>query len=195
MPAFCPFLATEPPPWLDRLMHPVVLGLLGFVALWLLLSFLSYWHRRTYNLTKAETTSVKVKDKPAFLKVDHEARAAAIKRGDDYVRPDDAAAAAEAAGRAMAQRPNGWLGRFLVLVRVATVLFAATNLCLMIGSCLNLIDGSSQDFASMPAVDRWRIIVNEYWLPLITSLAVLAAQALAFMRGERKNKAMSNPSA
>lgn len=193
MPTYLPLLATEAPPWLDRILQPAALALLVFVAAWIVLALISRWHKKTYNLTKAETRPVQVKDKPAFLKVDHEARAEAIARGDAYVRPDDAAAAAEEAPQAA--QSSGLVGRFLILVRIATLLFAATNLCLMIGSCLNLMDGPNEDFASLPAVDRWRIIINEYWLPLITSLAVLSAQVIAFLRSERKKNVQNTAKA
>jgi uncharacterized membrane protein len=55
----------------------------GFAALWLVTSVLGYFHRRTYNLTYADSAGGQPIT-PDFLKVDKEKRKAALERGAAY---------------------------------------------------------------------------------------------------------------
>lgn len=57
--------------------------LVGFAGLWAVTATITYFHRRAYNLTHAESGGSK-NITPDFLKVDKAKRDAAIKRGEAY---------------------------------------------------------------------------------------------------------------
>ncbi|MEZ6016237.1 MAG: hypothetical protein R3F49_14045 [Planctomycetota bacterium] len=106
--------------WTETALSYLQPGLVVCGVAWVAAEGIRAAHRRAYNLTKVETTP---QDAPglSFTKVDHEARAAALARGDAYAeeRARDAAAAAAAGTPPLA--PWGKLARMAARVVAAGV--------------------------------------------------------------------------
>jgi len=106
--------------WTEVVLANLDIALLVAAGVWLVAEGLRAAHRRAYNLTKAETTQPASKLQPSFTKVDHEARAAALARGDAYAEAR-AASAAEAEGVAPKLPPWGKLARMTSRVVAAAI--------------------------------------------------------------------------
>ena len=169
-------MAAELPQWFVEWMDPLRYALGVVLLLW----FLSLWfraeQRRRFGLSPMETTEAPKGEKtPAFLKVDHAARDAAIQRGDDYRRPGEDAAPAVVA-------PRGRYNKLWVTIRVVSVLLALVNLGVAVAGCLAVATEPGEEFGKLSASERWSVIFNRYWIALMVALVLLAVELFRFLR-------------
>ena len=71
------------PETIDTVLRILTWCLIAFAGSWLVTSLIGYFHRRAYNLTRAESGPSK-NIKPDFLTVDKAKRQAALDRGKEY---------------------------------------------------------------------------------------------------------------
>ena len=116
--------AIPPDAWpvIDQMMRVLIV----LFAVWLVLSLIAWWRRRAYNLTVASTAARNKQARPGFLKVDHEAREAAIRRGEAHADLLDQREADEMAAALKASA--GPVGMLEKLARFATLLMSIFTL-------------------------------------------------------------------
>jgi hypothetical protein len=161
-------------PWLSRL----GLAMAALFVLWLLTTVLRRMHRRAYNLTKMETAPVRAPE-PAFLKVDEEARAEAIARGDAYVRPADR----EGAGAAPAgPAPRSIWSRWGLFSRIGAVVIALAHVGVAVVSVAAMIKDTDEVVRTVSTADCIRAVVSRYWVGFLLGLIVIIAEAARLLR-------------
>lgn len=104
--------------WTESALRSLDVGLIALGGAWLVAEGVRAAHRRAYNLTKVESAK---QDglQPSFTKVDHEARQAALERGDAYAKERAASEAGPLAEKAKRLPPWGRI------VRMASKIVAA----------------------------------------------------------------------
>jgi hypothetical protein len=171
--------AVEIPGWVHDLLVPLGFALVALFVAWLVLAILGALHRRAYNLTKAETARPRAED-PSFLKVDHEAREAALARGDAYVRPADRETGEKAAARTA---PSSSIWAFLC--RLGVILVAVAHFGVVVVSVADATYNAERVVQDISASDRFTAIVSKYWLGLSLGAIVLAAEIVRFVQSRR----------
>ena len=156
----------------------ILLGLL--VVVYSLIRYALYRYRKAYNLTKAETAKPDKGLKPAFLEVDHKARAEAIKRGDEYVRPADRPAPDEVLQKA--KRLGGWG----VVCRIAAVLAAIAHGGILVIALLDHTKDADTVWQEITTADRLAAVWSKYWLGLSLASIVIVAQIVLFISSRRR---------
>jgi hypothetical protein len=106
--------------WTETALGSLNIGLIVVGGAWLVAEGVRAAHRRAYNLTKVETTAGSASLQPSFTKVDHEARKAALARGDEYAA-QRAAAEADPVASGRKLPPWGKLARMASQVVAAAV--------------------------------------------------------------------------
>ncbi len=167
------------PEWAHDAMFPLGIAIVILFVLYVGFAILGALHRRAYNLTKAETTGKKA-DAPAFLKVDHEAREAALERGDAYVRPADRAEG-EAGKRSAGSRRSSWA----FLCRVGVILVAVAHVAIVVVSVADATYNAEKVVQDISASDRFAAIVSKYWLGITLGVIVLVAEVVRFVQSRR----------
>jgi len=167
------------PEWAHDALVPLgwVIAIL-FVA-WLFFTVVGALHRRAYNLTKAETARRKA-DAPAFLTVDHEARQAALERGDAYVRPADRVEEG-GGGKPAGPRKSAWA----FLCRLGVVLVAVAHFAIVVVSVADATYNAEKVVQDISAADRFAAIVSRYWLGLTLGVIVLTAEIVRYVQSRR----------
>jgi hypothetical protein len=104
---------------------------------WLAVALIAWWRRSAYNLTVAATADRAKQAQPDFLKINKEARAEAIERGEDHeAELAERERREAAAARQAANQPLAATGR---LASVATFLMSLfTLLTALSGAALNV---------------------------------------------------------
>jgi hypothetical protein len=185
VPVLHPLAAIDPsavplPEWVPDAMVPLGYAIVALFAAWLVLGIVRLLHRRAYNLTKAETARGKPAE-PGFLKVDHEARQAALDRGDAYVRPADRVAEAEASGK---RKGSAWA----FLCRLGVVIVALAHFGVVVVSMADATHNAEKVVQDISATDRLEAIVSRYWLGLTLGVIVLTAEVVRFVVSRREKE-------
>lgn len=110
---------------------------LAAAAAWLAASAFESWRRRSANLTPVASAEVNVDARPGFLDVDHDARGAAVARGDAYaakLTKREAEAARRAAESAVSGTTPG--GRLAGLAAAAMSVFTLASM--VFGACTQI---------------------------------------------------------
>jgi hypothetical protein len=147
-------------------------GLVAVGAAWMAAEGVRSAHRRAYNLTKAETTGDKPID-PSFTKVDHEARKAALERGDAYARERAAAAAGPAA-------PAGRLAPWGRIARLTSKVVAAGIVALVPPTASGI---ASRDGVNFGVVD----LAQKYPVGIGLAVVVLVISLVQLVRGRSQS--------
>lgn len=154
------------PHWTETALGNLDYVLLAVGAAWLISEGLRAAHRKAYNLTKAETVAGSEKLAPAFTKVDHEARKAALERGDAYAA---ARAAAEAdpvkSGKALAPWGN--------IARMASQVVAAAIVALVPPTASGIASREGIKVSITDVAQRYPVGVGLAVLVLVVSLVQL----------------------
>ncbi len=151
-------------------------GALG--ALWLVTSVLSYFHRRAYNLTRAESGPSK-NIKPDFLTVDHAKRSAAIARGEAYEQTLTAREAAAAGGAPPAAALGMW-------ARMGALTAATLSLLTLIVGTLTKIDSLQAGAAEFSSWDRFSQLVSQNKVGTVIAIAIIGANVIVFVQQSKK---------
>lgn len=161
----------ELPPWAQTWLPILGYAMAGLFVLWLLAVVVASMHRRAYNLTRMEQAPANAPE-PSFLKVDHGARAAAIRRGDDYVRPGAGAAAAPPPAEPV------W-GR---LSRAGALVIALAHIGVVAVSMAAMAKDADEVVQTVSTADCIRAVVGRYWLGIALGLIVIVAEAARLLR-------------
>jgi hypothetical protein len=159
-------------PLIDRLFQITI----AVAAVWLALSLFVYWRRRAANLTPV-TAARKSKDaQPDFLNVDHEARRAAIERGEAFERQLEIREAEEARAAAAAALGPATSGRRLA--KLAALVMSIFTLVTMIAGSIGNIGRMGEYMQQLSAPERLLAVVRNH--PIGTGVMVLVIAAFLF---------------
>lgn len=153
---------------------------IAFAGLWLVTSILGYMHRKSYNLTRAESGGGKPIT-PDFLKVDEKKRKAAIERGAAYDEVLDARAAA--AGQSPAVAKADFWSRAAALVTAFFTLAGA-----VIGTITKV--GTMEEGAAQ--LSNWETfvdIVTQHPVGTTIAIIVIGANIIIFFKATKKTPA------
>lgn len=151
---------------------------IGFAGLWLVTGILGYMHRRSYNLTRAESGGSKPIT-PDFLKVDEKKRQAAMDRGAAY----DAVLDARAPNAAPAVSRAGFWSR-----AAATV----TAFFTLAGAVVGTITRVESLEAGAVQLSNWETfleIVTKHPVGTTIAIIVIGANIFIFVKATKKTPA------
>lgn len=149
-------------------------GAVAFGAIWLASTVFIHMRRRATNLTSAQQASVRKDAAPDFLKVDHKARDAAMKRGETYDEElverekAEAAAAAAAAGGKPAKREPVSMVR--MLSGIAAFAFSLFTLLGTILGTFRTLDGAGVQLSKL---DQVGAIISQNPIPTLICVFVI----------------------
>jgi uncharacterized membrane protein len=174
------------PDWAETWLLYLGIGAIALACLWIVSAIAGALHRRAYNLTKAETASARHAPEPAFLKVDHDAREEAIRRGDDYVRPADRAAIEEKAAAEAAAPPGSFWRRWGLFSRIGIVVIALAHIGVAVVSAAGMVQKAEEMMQHVSSLDCLKTIVSRYWLGFCLGGIVVVAEAVRLIGSMKK---------
>jgi hypothetical protein len=156
---------------------------IGFAALWLVTTVLGYMHRRSYNLTRAESGGGKPIT-PDFLKVDQKKRQAAIDRGAAYdkVLEEREAARAAPASAASVSKADFW-------ARAAATVTAFFSLAGAVVGTLTKVENLEAGAAQLSNWETFVDIVTQHPVGTTIAIVVIGANILIFFKATKKTPA------
>lgn len=153
------------PDWMTYVMWAAV----AFAALWLVATVFIHMRRRATNLTSAQQAGVRKDAAPDFLKVDHKAREAAMKRGEAFDRELTERAkveAAAAAGKAKREPAN-------LVKTISGIASFAFSLFTLLGAILGTFRTMDAAGAQLSKMDQVGAVVTQHPIPAIICLFVI----------------------
>lgn len=172
-------LAT--PDAIDRTLQIVAWCVVVFGGLWLVTSVIGYVHRRSYNLTHAESGPSK-NIKPDFLKVDKAKRDAAMARGEAYSQT-------LADREKPAAPPPSPVQALSVWSRVAATGAAVIGLVATVVGTLQKIDSIQAGVERLSSWDTFSAIVRENAVGATVAAIVIAANVVVVVKKMQKSAA------
>jgi hypothetical protein len=157
---------AELPQWQQYLLWATV----ALAALWVVLTIFVQLRRKASNLTPVNAPSANKKAAPDFLKVDHKAREAQIKRGETFERELDAREAAEA-------RTLKKVTLWSRLAGLATLLFSIFSLLATISTVYLQVDRIGSTFSQS---DRLLETFQKYPIPFAVCAFVIGYYVVTF---------------
>lgn len=154
------------PEWITYLMWAAA----AFAALWLVSTIFIHMRRRATNLTSAQQAGVKKDAAPDFMKVDHKARDAAMKRGEAYDQElveREKAAADAAAGVKPKKEP---VGIVKMISGAAAFLFSMFTLLGAIVGTFRTLDGAGVQLSKL---DQVGALLTQHPIPSIICIFVI----------------------
>jgi hypothetical protein len=176
------------PDWAQTWFLSLGIGAVALAGLWIVSAIAVALHRRAYNLTKAETASARAAPEPAFLKVDHEAREEAIRKGDAYVRPAERKAIEEKAAAEAAAPPRSFWCRWGLFSRIGIIVIALAHVGVAVVSAVGMVEKADQMMQKVSSLDCLTTIVQRYWLGFCLGGIVVVAEIVRLL-GSAKKKA------
>jgi hypothetical protein len=161
------------PETIDTVLRLLSWGLFAFTALWAVTGTIAYFHRRAYNLTRAESSHSQ-NIKPDFLKVDKDKRQQALDRGAAYDQVLQ--------GRA-APSPVETASLWSRFAAMATAVLALITL--MVGT-LNSVGALQQGVEKISNWDTLSQLVSDHKAGTVVALIVIAANVIVFVEGSKK---------
>jgi hypothetical protein len=149
-------------------------GTVAFAAIWLASTVFIHMRRRATNLTSAQQASVRKDAAPDFMKVDHKAREAAMKRGETFDQElverekAEAAAAAAAAGGKPARREPVNMVR--MISGIAAFAFSLFTLLGTILGTFRTLDGAGVQLSKL---DQVGAIISQNPIPTLICVFVI----------------------
>ncbi|MCU0727146.1 MAG: hypothetical protein MUE73_15395 [Planctomycetes bacterium] len=169
---------ADVPPGLQKPLLILGIALAALLLLNFLFSILRAAHRKAYNLTKAETAKAGKGEGPAFLEVDHAARAEAIRRGDEYERPADAAAAPAGKGEPFA------FGR--LACRFGAITVGAGHVLLLLATVFKTSKDADAVWSRITTWDRVTAVIGRYWFGFVLVGVVIAVEVARYLHRKKK---------
>jgi hypothetical protein len=164
-------VATSPA--LDSVLTVLSWLVIIFGTIWLVTGVIGYFHRRAYNLTRAESGG-SGPVKPDFLKVDRQKREEAIERGEAYtevleersVNPPEASPGVKKLG---------------TVSRTGALITAAFTLIAAIFGALTRMSSLQAGVEQLSSWDSFASMVREYPVGAVVAVLVIGAHAVIFM--------------
>lgn len=160
--------------WLNGLAW--ALGITAFV--WLVGSIVGAWHRRHYNLTRADRAGGSPV-RPDFLDVNHKAREAAIARGKAYDRTLDAREAAAAPATAVAA--------VTLWSRVAALGTALLTLLVTIVGTVTKVQALEASVQQVGTWDQFVQTLADHKVGAALAVAIIGTNVVVFVQSSRKH--------
>ena len=166
----------------DAILTWLTWGLMAFTTLWIVTSVISYMHRRTYNLTYADSGHSKPIT-PDFLDVDAAKRRGAVARGQAY---DDTLRARETAAAAAAASPAAQAS---VFARFGALAAALLTLLATVFGTVTKVDAIEAGIQQVGSVDQFLDLVSQHKVGAVVALAVIGTQIVVFAASSKKTLA------
>ena len=167
------------PPGVKSTFLYIGIGIVALFLLWIFFTVVRALHRRAYNLTKAETAKAGQVAPPDFLTVDKDARAAAIKRGDDYVRPADREVPA-----ALPPMDKTWSWWSLVC-RIGALIAGIGHVAVLIVSLVANSKEADVVWKDISTAERLEAVVAKYWIGFAIAGIVIVAELVRFISSKK----------
>ena len=148
-------------------------GAVAFGAIWLASTVFIHMRRRATNLTSAQQASVRKDATPDFMKVDHKAREAAMKRGETFDKElverekAEAAAAAAAGGKPTKREP---VSMVRMISGIAAFAFSLFTLLGTILGTFRTLDGAGVQLSKL---DQVGAIISQNPIPTLICVFVI----------------------
>lgn len=159
-------------PLIDRLFEITV----AVAAIWLALSLFVYWRRRAANLTPVTAPGKNKAAQPDFLNVDHEARKAAIERGEAFERQLEAREAEEARSAERVALGTATTGRRLA--KIASLVMSLFTLGAVIVGSIGNVGRMGEYMQQLSAPERIIEVIRSH--PIGTAVLVLVIAAAVY---------------
>lgn len=158
-----------------------VLAWAGGIAgvLWLVTSLMGAAHRRTYNLTHADSGRA-AGPSPDFLSPDAAKRRAAIARGQAY---DQTLSAREAAAVVSPAEQASWWARMAALSTALLTLLTA-----IVGT-VTRVDAIDAGIQRVGSVESFLDIVNQHKVGAAVAFAIIGTHIVVFVKSQKKTLA------
>ena len=167
---------TFPPANAALFLEIVQWTLFGFAIVWVIARVIGTLHRRSYNLTYAESGRSK-NVQPDFLKVDKYKRQDAIARGEQF---DDALESRGDGSPSPIGAVRKWSGVGATLAALVGLFFSAV----MTLNAVTTADGIVRDLGNW---EKLRLLVSQHQLGAIVCAAVIVSNAYAVLIKLQKN--------
>ena len=164
---------------IDTALNVLTWAGLGFATLWVVTSVVGYFHRRTYNLTHADSGRSKGIS-PDFLNPDAAKRRAAIARGKAYEATLDRREAAGVAGPA--DTASWW-------ARTAALATAVLTLVATVMGTVTKVHAIDMDIQRVSSMNSFLDIVNQHKVGATVALAIIGAHLVVFVKSSKKTLA------
>jgi len=161
------------PETIDTVLRLLSWGLFSFTALWAVTGTIAYFHRRAYNLTRAESSRSQ-NIKPDFLTVDKDKRQQAIERGEAYDKV------------LQGEGPTSAVETASLWSRFAAMTTAVLALITLIVGTLNSIGALQQGVERLSNWEALSQLVSEHMAGTVVALIVIAANVIVFAEGSKK---------
>lgn len=145
--------------------------------LWLAGSIVGVWHRRTYNLTRADRAGGKVV-RPDFLDVDARKREAAIARGRAYDKT--------LADRETAAAPASAVASITLWSRLAALSAAVLTLIATIVGTVTRVQALEASVQQVGTWDQFVQTIADHKVGAALAVAVIGAQVVVFVQSSKK---------
>lgn len=162
----------------DAILTWLTWGLVVFTAVWVISTVVGYFHRRTYNLTHADSGRSRPIT-PDFLDVDAAKRRAAIARGKTY---DDALQAREVAGAADGSPAE----TASVFAKVGALAAALLTLLVTAFGTVTRVDAIEAGVQRMGSMDQFLELMSQHKVGATVALAVIGTQIVVFVKSSKK---------
>ncbi|MBI1339105.1 hypothetical protein GC169_02680 [bacterium] len=172
---------TGPEAWLDILYTGTLVATGIWLAIWLFITL----RRRASNLTPVQAARVKKDAKPDFMKVDHEARKAAMERGEAFVKELDERDVSEGD----APVPPKQLTLAERVSRIASLLFAVFSLLATLFTVISQVERMSTSIERVSSMDRFMALVTEHPIPFAVATFVIIFHISRFFTRKRWKEA------
>lgn len=162
---------------IDAVLNTLAWAGAAFGALWLVTSLIGAAHRRTYNLTHADSGRASGPT-PDFLSPDAARRRAALARGQAY---DQALSARDAV-----QAPAGAVEQASWWARMAALSTAVLTLLTAIVGTLTRVDAIDAGIQRMGSVESFLDIVNRHKAGAAVAFAIIGTHLVVFVKSQKK---------
>lgn len=149
-------------------------------SLWFVTGILGYFHRKSYNLTAAESGGSKPIT-PDFLKVDAKKRQEAIDRGaayDEVLAKREAAAKAAAGGQAAVEKVGA-------MARAGALTTASFTLVAAVVGTLTRVKTLQEGAAQLTTWESLVETVQKYPVGAIIAVLVIGANIIVFVKATK----------
>ena len=163
---------------LDTVLMVLSWLVLIFGTLWFATGILGYFHRKSYNLTRAESGGSRAVT-PDFLTVDKKKREAAIKRGEAY---DEVLQARAVAAESPMEKANGW-------ARIGATATAAATLIGAVVGTVSRVGSFQEGVEQMGSWEALSGLVKQYPAGAIVAVLVIGTNIVIFAKATKKTPA------
>lgn len=147
-------------------------------GVWMAITVFVVWRRRSSNLTPVNLPSKNRKSQPDFLKVDHKAREAAIKRGEGFEKELERRERDEARRAARHRRSPATIGQRIA--GIVTLIMSLFTLASMIyGSIFTVtrMGGMMEEYSTQ---ERIIAVIQAHPIAFVITILVIFARIFTF---------------